>query len=59
MRYIYTCIWACDNTPIKLYGFFEMSYTEAQPLIKWFASKGIRMVCVEAVDDEVTMDIAI
>lgn len=57
MRYIYTCVWSCDNTPVKLYGFFEMSYCDALPLIDWFALRGIRMVCVECVSEEVTQRI--
>lgn len=57
MRYLWSCVWECDNTPIKLYGIFELDYSSAVVLKDWFKVRGIRMVCIGEVNDEITLKV--
>ena len=55
MRYIYALLWACDNTPLRTTGLFEADYDYVETVLKpFYESKGVRVVCVAEVNEEVT-----
>ncbi len=57
--YYYALIWACDNTQLKQ-GIFVCYIDYADKvLIPWYAERGIRMICVGPIEEEVTESILI
>lgn len=52
--YYCTLIWKCDGTPVNKEIFIcYVGYIEDY-LAKWYDERGIRLVCIEPVNDEVT-----
>ena len=52
--YYYTLIWKCDNTPVNKEIFIcYIGYVEDY-LFAWYDTRGIRLVCIEPVNEEIT-----
>lgn len=57
--YYYALVWKCDNTPLKQEIFVcYIGYVEDY-LTKWYDERGIRIVCVGPVNEDVTESIII
>lgn len=52
--YYYALIWDCDNTPLKQEPFVCYVEYADNVLIPWYAERGIRMVCIDSVCEEIT-----
>lgn len=57
--YYYALIWACDNTPLKQEIFVCYIEHAEKVLIPWYEARGIRMICVGPIEEEVTESIII
>lgn len=53
--YIYALVWTCDNTPVRGIDMFTSYHGYIEDvLIPFYEPKGIRVVCISSVEEEVT-----